>query len=180
MADLARRSTLGDKAGVLWHTGANFNLCAVTDRFITRLQWRPGTDAEFSRLEQLTLPDGPSRSAGEDPRVFWCAPGEWLIVSTNLSADILCKALGGLSNNVNYAVTDAGCGLGCIRIAGDGALPRIAAGCSAPLEQTAAGCYMLTRLFALPALIHKVDDSPAFDLYIDRSTSRYLWDCLLV
>ena len=182
MAELARRPALCNEAGALRYDGADFTLRAVMDKFITRLQWRPAGGAGNSRLEQLTqlkLPDEPLQRAGTDPAVFWCAPGEWLIVGANVTDGSLRKVLGGLPDSVNCVVTDSGCGLACIRMAGDGALPRLARGCSAPLEHTAGGHYLLTRLFGMPALVHKVDDSPAFDLYIDRTTSRYLWDCLL-
>jgi heterotetrameric sarcosine oxidase gamma subunit len=182
MADLARRPALGDETGALQYMGADFSLRIVTGRFITRLKWRPGADNDVSRLEQMTglkLPRGPAHAAVTDGAVFWCAPGEWLIVSTTRSADELRKTLAELPGSVNRAVTDAGSGLTCIGITGSSALPKLARGCSAPLQDTADGHYLLTRLFGLPALLHKVDDSTGFDLYIDRSTSRWLWDCLL-
>lgn len=182
MADLARRAALVGETGALRYKGADFSLQAMTDRLIMKLQCRAVGEENLSLLERLTgltLPDGPACPAGGEPAVFWCAPGEWLIVSASLSAEDLCGILGGSPESVNCAATDAGSGLTCIRIAGDGALARLAGGCSAPLEDTIEGHYLLTRLFGLPALIHKVDDSTAFDLYIDRSTSSWLWDSLL-
>jgi heterotetrameric sarcosine oxidase gamma subunit len=103
---------------------------------------------------------------------LWTAPDQWLLLSESDPAqkliDHCASALAGILHNA----TDASAALDCIRVQGRNLLSM---GCGIDLHASAfppAACAR-TRLAQVPVILHCLADDH-FEVYVDRSVSRYL------
>ncbi len=103
---------------------------------------------------------------------LWTAPDQWLLLSPSDSArkliDHCSSALAGILHNA----TDASAALDCVRVHGRQLLSM---GCGMDLHATVfppTACAR-TRLAQVPVILHCLAEDQ-FDVYVDRSVSRYL------
>ena len=158
-------------------------LQAVNDVRKLRVQARPGAGINPARFENLTdivLPAGPQEKTGQDRSIYWLAPNDWLLLNPAADADSIKSALRDSANGVTTTVTDVTAAWSIIDISGEGAVAKLAEGCSVDFldEVFPPGRYALTRLQHLPVIIHPQDDTPRFRILVDRSVAHYLWDWL--
>jgi heterotetrameric sarcosine oxidase gamma subunit len=103
---------------------------------------------------------------------LWTAPDQWLLLSESDSAQKLIEHCSSALVGVLYNATDASAALDCVRVQGRHLLSM---GCGMDLHASAfppAACAR-TRLAQVPVILHCVEYDQ-FDVYVDRSVSRYL------
>ena len=130
----------------------------------------------------LGLPTTPNTvSTSADLALLWLGPDEWLAVrhgaAPGAEAQLAAKLRGAL-DSLHAAVTEVGESLACIAVAGPRARDVIAKGCPLDLHPRVFGgtghCAQ-SHLAKAAVTLHQVGDAPAFELYVRRSFSDYLW-----
>ena len=178
IADLVRPRRLGPegKAGVrlLERTGLAIWQVAA---------WRqadvPVVRSVLRKSLRIVLPEQPNGAAGADPVAIWIAPRRlWLVATAQDAASLvgLPDLLAGQA-----AVTDLSHARIVLRLSGPEARAALATLCRIDLHPKAfgPGRTAQTPLGQISALIHCVDDAPAFDLYLPRSLARSATDMLM-
>ena len=131
-------------------------------------------------LPGITLPAGPQEKMDNEFSAYWLAPNDWLLVNPAADADSIKVALRDAVDGAAAVVTDMTDAWSIIDISGDGAVAKLAEGCSVDLDDNELPCgrYVLTRLQHLSIIIHRLDNTPRFRVLVDRSVARFLWDWL--
>lgn len=130
------------------------------------------------RVLGLSAPRTPNTVRKKDDTVIlWLGPDEWLIVvpggrETKLEAE-LRKALA----RQHTALTDVSDSRVVIGMTGPDAPKVLMKGCSLDLHPRAfaANQCAQTRLARAHMLLHQLDESPAYDIYVHRSFADYAW-----
>jgi sarcosine oxidase subunit gamma len=139
-------------------------------------------DASFRTAVERTLgpalpvePNTTSRSM--DTLVLWRGPDEWMVVTPPEGAPsaiaALCEALADGAG----AVADVSDAYAVITVTGSRARDLIATGCFLDLHPRVFGpgrCAQ-SHIAQAQVMIHQLDETPAFDIYVDRSFAEYLW-----
>ena len=130
-------------------------------------------------LEPPTAPN--TVAAGDGTALLWLGPDEWLAVQHDAApgaeAQLAAKLRAALDGQ-HAAITEVGESLCCIAVAGPRARDLIAKGCPLDLHPRAFGgvrhCAQ-SHLAKAAVTLHQVGEQPAYDLYVRRSFSDYLW-----
>ena len=148
------------------------------------LRVRGSEQSASSNLQQalkIDLPLVPNTVNGVDPRAVWIGPHKWMIVCEDTEVEKLCHRIRqALANTVNV-VSDCSDARIVIRIIGRLARALFSKSCALDLtpDHFAPGQCAQTLFARIPVLIHQIDSSPSFDLYVDTSLSVYAWQWLL-
>jgi len=112
----------------------------------------------------LPYPDEPNRATGN---ALWLGPRRWLVVDAPAPPGAI--------------VTDLGQARTVIRLSGARARDVLATGCLLDLHPAVfpPGHCAQTVIAHCTVLIHAVDDTPSFDLYVARSYARHFWEFLV-
>ncbi len=132
-------------------------------------------DAAAAALGQA-LPTAANTFLGNDLRVYWLGPDEWLISAAPDLAEPLVKALEAGLAGLHVAINDLSGGQVCIRLSGAGAAERLAAGCTLDLHPAvfAVGQCAQSGLAKAIVLIASIDPAPVYEIIVRRSFSEYL------
>lgn len=139
----------------------------------------------------LEIPVSTGQSCGNDPLWLCLRPGEWLVLSETLSASALEEFLRVVRSDENSAVhnaiMDASDSLAVMRLSGSAAPWLLAKLCGLDFLGGAGSSQHCarTRMAQVAAVVsyHPVKPGSAefaYDLIVDRSIARYLWDLLLL
>lgn len=126
-------------------------------------------------------PDLPNTTAGDDPKVFWLGPDEWLLVGAGTAVKGYSTALNKALHREFAAVNDLSGGLICYRLSGDRARDLLAGGCTLDLHASvlASGKCAQTGLAKASVLLSGSADGNGYDIFVRRSFSDYLWQWLV-
>ncbi len=160
---------------------AGVTLCERPRRGQLVLRGDIGSRAFVSALRRVLgvgAPRAPNtvRQKG-DAMLLWLGPDEWLIVvpggrEAKLGAE-LRKALA----RQHTALTDVSDSRVVIGVTGPHVRDVLMKGCSLDLHPRAfsAGRCAQTRLARAHMLLHQLDESPGYDVYVHRSFADYVW-----
>jgi len=111
---------------------------------------------------------------------LWLGPGNWLIKPGSDQAAALAALERAVATTQSSLVDVSDLWFG-VRMEGDRSRDLLAKGCALDLDPQvfAPGATAVTQLARLRALIHHVDGSPVYDVYVERSYAGYLWAWLV-
>jgi heterotetrameric sarcosine oxidase gamma subunit len=151
---------------------------------IVQVAARPGQlEAAASAIERsmgISPSDEPnSVVTGARASALWIAPGQWLLVAEGMAEGELERLLREAVQEV-AAVTDQSHARSVLRIAGPQVAALLAKGCPLDLDPRVfkPGRCAQSVVGPVAALLHLVDESPIFDLYLPRSYAISFWDWL--
>ena len=132
---------------------------------------------------QFCLPEETGQCSGDNPAVLCLRPLEWLVVSETLEVDDLLQRVQNQVNGKLVSVNDNSDGLALFRLSGAGAawlLSKLSG-----LDYLAGGkdgehCTR-TKMGHTAVVVHYHQVGPdqfVFDLILDRSLAKYLWQLL--
>jgi sarcosine oxidase subunit gamma len=157
----------------------------VPFRSQTNLRADPGDVAVVERLHAalgLALPLIPNTtSSGGDRSALWLGPDEWLIVGPEDRQALIEGTLRSAFGDAPGAATDVSANRTVVELRGQLAGDVLAMGCPIDLDPRAFGpgrCAQ-TLLAKAQVIVHQVDDTPVFDVYVRSSFAGYLADWLL-
>lgn len=181
LAEIYREGALGvagDAAGVV--------LSERPPLAILQLASWPGSVAAVrARVRDalaLDLPDIPNMVASTpEVAALWLGPERWLIVAPGNARTQLVKALGKVVTPDIAALAELSDARTVIRLAGPRARELLAKGCELDLHPRSfvVGRCAQTILAHVATLIHLIDPSPSFDLYLPRSYAVTFWEWLV-
>ena len=116
-------------------------------------------------------------SRGRGALILWLGPDEWLVVLPDGRQGKAIASLGESLSGVHHAVSDVSDSRGVIGLHGSSAREVLLKGCHLDLHprRFGPGRCAQSGLARCHMLLHQLDDSPAYDLYIHRSLMAYVW-----
>ena len=170
---LANQKTDGGSAGIVLGESAH--------RAIINIRGDANDGPFGSAVRSATGVDLPlaanTVTAAGDVRILWLGPNEWWVVGTDVRRagliDGLRQAFAGQHTNV----TDVSESRTVITMSGPASRDVLARGISNDLHQRAFGpgqCAQ-TSLSRTNVLLHQIDNTPSYDIYVLKSFSDYLW-----
>ncbi len=131
------------------------------------------------------LPSAPNTASTTAPggehavTALWIGPEQWLVVAEGSAEGVLDRRLRDLLGG-SAAVVDQSHGRCVLRVRGPKARDVLAKGCRLDLHPRAfaPGACGHTAVGALAVLIHAVDATPTFDLYVARGYAVAFWEWL--
>jgi sarcosine oxidase subunit gamma len=114
---------------------------------------------------------------GSEATLLWLGPDEWLAVtSPGKEADAIARLDGAFAGRHASAI-DVSDARTTIRLAGPRAADVLAKGCPLDLHPHvfAPGTCAQSSIAKASVLIHRLDEPPAFDIYVAASFAEYLW-----
>ena len=129
--------------------------------------------AAIAERLDLGLPGDRRAARGRETLAFQVAPRRWWLVSNDTGVDRRGAELAALVAG-RAALADLGHARAVVRLGGRACRSVLAKLCRIDLHPTAlpAGHVAQTPLGQVAAVIHALDDAPAFDLYLPRSLAR--------
>ncbi len=123
----------------------------------------------------------PNHTSGTDPIHFWLGPAEQLIESVSMSSTKLLETIRLRANSNVEFMTDVSSALAVLRVRGPGAAAVLATDCTLDLESAdlAPGRCAQTLFAQTSVLIHPLENSAGWDLYVESPAVRFVHDWLL-
>ncbi len=174
MDRLATDATEGDQAVQV----EGFSAVENTGFGLLRLQTfhrESGSRDPLAERLGFALP-GPGETVEESGiRVFWSAPGEWILAVAAGSEHEEMRKLEGRLDGLFTVISDSRV---VIELDGPRARDVLARGSTVDFHRSTftAGRCIHTRFAGIPAMIAQPEDREAFLLFADRSLAAYLWD----
>lgn len=132
----------------------------------------------------IRLQDMPNRAVqGNEVRILWLGPGQWLIVAPRRAGDVLLDDMRRQMAQTSATLTDVSHSRVVVRIAGRSCRRLLAKGCPLDLHEDefrADDCAVSTLAgtsFSLHAC-YTEGGRDQFDLYVGRSFGRFIWEWL--
>ncbi len=155
-------------------------------RFVRQINLRadPADAAAMAAVREevgFDLPTDPNTVAsGEGTCALWLGPDEWLITAPGGKDDGLAGRLNGVLAGHHASAVDVSDARTVIVLRGARARDVLAKGCGLDLHprQFRPGRCAQTGLARASVLIHQTSGAPAYDIYVDRSFTEYLWTWL--
>ena len=138
----------------------------------------PAFPAAVQTATGLALPSAANTvSNGSVWQIIWLGPNEWWITGPDGEADSLVEALRANFAGQHAIACDVSESRAIIRISGPKARDVLMRGVSLDLHPRAfrVGQCAQTGLSRANVLLHLTDDRPAFEIYVLKSFSDYLW-----
>ena len=172
---LVARAATGRKSG------PGIVMAEVPHRTIVNIRGTASDPAFGSAVQTatgLTLPAAANTvSNGSLWQILWLGPNEWWITGPDGEADSLVEALRANFAGQHATACDVSESRAIIALKGPKAREVLMRGVSLDLHPRAfrVGQCAQTGVSRANALIHLVDDTPTFELYVLKSFSDYLW-----
>ena len=177
LAALARNSAANDNARVNLTEGVRDTQINVRGKL---------SDAAFVKAVRAVAGCEPPAQAntvargrvrGSPTALLWLGPDEWLLQAPS---DYQAKAVQALTKSLaplRAAMTDVSDARAVLKIQGEAAVDVLMKGCSLDLHRQvfSVGACAQTTLGLCQVIIHHVEDSPAYDIYVGRSFADYAW-----
>jgi len=159
---------------------AGIRLCER--RFVGKLVLRGRPTKRFRDAVKKALghapPETPNTVAEAGTlRILWLGPDEWLVTTPPGEETATHAALTNALASLHAAVTDVTEGRAVIGLSGVHARDLLAKGCPLDLHPWVfkpGDCAQSLYAKAL-ILLHQIDDTPSYDIFIERSMADYLW-----
>ncbi|MBM3600408.1 MAG: sarcosine oxidase subunit gamma [Alphaproteobacteria bacterium] len=120
-------------------------------------------------------------SGAESTTALWLGPNEWLVATAPGAETAAAVSLKVALSGRHASVTDVSDSRTVIRLSGANARDVLAKGCPIDLHPRVFGPGRVAQSLVARAgvILHQVDESPTFDLYVVASFAGYLWDWLV-
>jgi sarcosine oxidase subunit gamma len=161
--------------------GAGVTLGESAHRAIINIRGDANDGAFTSAVKNATGCDLPlvanTVAAAGDVRILWLGPNEWWVVGTDARRSGLIDGLRQAFTGQHTNVTDVSESRTVITLSGPAARDVLARGMSNDLHPRAFGpgqCAQ-TSLSRTNVLLHQLDNTPSYEIYVLKSFSDYLW-----
>ncbi|MEZ5831011.1 MAG: sarcosine oxidase subunit gamma family protein [Dongiaceae bacterium] len=161
--------------------GAGVNLSEVAHRTIVNIRGTASDPAFTSAVQTATglaLPSAANTVSTAGPwQILWLGPNEWWITGPDSEADSLVEALRANFAGQHATACDVSESRAIIALKGPKARDVLMRGVSMDLHprEFHVGQCAQTGLSRANVLLHLVDDTPTYEIYVLKSFSDYLW-----
>ena len=142
-----------------------------------------GGDTPFEKVQQclgIGLPLNPGWVAANGVTVVWQAFDEWLLLTADGGQNALLERLRSALDGRHAAITDVSDLRAGFEIRGPRSRDLLAKGCAIDLHPrvfTTGDCAQ-TALARVRVTLRQLDDTPAYQVLVERSYAQFLWDWL--
>ena len=161
--------------------GAGIIMSEVPHRTIVNIRGTASDHAFSSAVQNATgvaLPGAANTvSTGGSRQILWLGPNEWWLTAPDGEAEALIEALRGAFVGQHATACDVSESRAIIALKGPKAREVLMRGVTVDLHprEFRVGQCAQTGVSRANALIHLVDDTPTYELYVLKSFSDYLW-----
>jgi len=161
--------------------GAGVSMSEVAHRTIVNIRGTASDPAFASAVQAATgvaLPGAANTVAtGGGRQILWLGPNEWWVTGADGEADALVEKLREHFVGQHAIACDVSESRAVLALKGGKARDVLMRGVSLDLHPRAfrVGQCAQTGLSRANALLHLVDDTPTFEIYVLKSFSDYLW-----
>lgn len=143
----------------------------------------PAFTSAVAAVLGVAPPDAPNTvTASGELSLLWLGPDEWLVTAPEGTANDLAERLETALRGTHHSVCDLSAGRVVFELAGPEARAVLAQGVSLDLHPRAfePGRCVQTVLARVPVLLHQIDPTPRFRLYVRASFAPYIAEWLKV
>jgi sarcosine oxidase subunit gamma len=161
--------------------GAGVSMSEVGPRTIVNIRGTasdPAFASSFQAATGVALPSAANTvSTGGGRQILWLGPNEWWVTGADGEADALVEKLREHFVGQHAIACDVSESRAILALKGGKARDVLMRGVSLDLHPRAfrVGQCAQTGLSRANALLHLVDDTPTFEVYVLKSFSDYLW-----
>ena len=129
----------------------------------------------------VQLPTAANAVNGDDSRIYWLGPDEWLLMGGVDSIDAIAETLSQKTADLHVAVNKLHGGQIAYRLAGESARQLLAKGCTLDLHPSVfgVGSCAQTALAKAAVLISPLATGQGYEIIVRRSFADYLWQWLM-
>ncbi len=169
------------RAATAGKAASGVTMSEVGHRAIINIRGTASDPAFTAAVQAATGIDLPVKAntvaSNGDRQILWLGPNEWWVTAKDGEAEALLEALRTAFGGQHATACDVSESRAILALRGRHAREVLARGISLDLHPrvfTAGQCAQ-TGLSRCNVLLHLVDDSPRFEIYVLKSFSDYLW-----
>ena len=119
-------------------------------------------------------------STNDKITALWLSQKEWLIVMNSLVDNEEVKSLQNELSDIHALAIDVSDRWTTINLSGNKAIDVLSKGTSIDLDNSVfgTGACAQTTLWSVNVIIYKIDEKPTFDLFVDSTMAKFLWQWL--
>ena len=161
--------------GVIEATPAASAAVTIADRRgLAIVQLMAAKGQALALAERLGIAGGPGRATTTDElTALPLAPGQWLLIARSGRDGSFARMIAERARGLGHA-SDQSHGRACLRLSGAKARELLQKGCRLDIHPRAAGpgfCAQ-TPIAQIGVLLHQIDDTPTYDLYLYPGLAR--------
>ncbi len=163
---------------------AGISMCERGFRDQLALRGNVGDKAFVAAVEQVLGVAPPAQAntvaTHRGITLLWLGPDEWLVTLPDGRGAKALAALEEALAGQHFLVSDVSCSRTVIGLAGEHARDVLSKGCSLDLHprEFGPGRCAQSVLARCHMLLHQLDDTPTYDVYVHRSFADYAWTWL--
>ena len=136
---------------------------------------------KISNKLNIALPTSPNTTTNNDKiTALWLSQKEWLIVMNSSVDNEEVKSLQNELSDIHALAIDVSDRWTTINVSGNKAIDVLSKGTSIDLDNSVfgTGACAQTTLWSVNVIIYKIDEKPTFDLFVDSTMAKFLWQWL--
>ena len=136
---------------------------------------------KISNKLNISLPTSPNTTVYNDKiTALWLSQKEWLIVVNPSTDTEEVTSLQNHISDIHALALDVSDRWTTINVSGKKAIEVLSKGTAIDLDNSVfgSGACAQTALWTVNVIIHQIDEKPTFDIFVDSTMARFLWQWL--
>ena len=135
---------------------------------------------KISNKLNISLPTSPNTTANNEKiTALWLSKKEWLIVNPSIDTEEV-RSLQNHISDIHALALDVSDRWTTINVSGKKAIDVLSKGTTIDLDNAVfgSGACAQTTLWTVNVIIYQIDEKPTFDIFVDSTMARFLWQWL--
>ena len=135
---------------------------------------------KISNKLNISLPTSPNTTANNEKiTALWLSKKEWLIVNPSIDTEEV-RSLQNHISDIHALALDVSDRWTAINVSGKKAIDVLSKGTTIDLDNSVfgSGACAQTTLWTVNVIIYQIDEKPTFDIFVDSTMARFLWQWL--
>ena len=152
--------------------------------FLDKIALFGNEDLFFEKISNklnIALPTSPNTTTSNNKiTALWLSQKEWLIVMNSSVDNGEVKSLQNELSDIHALAIDVSDRWTTINVSGNKAIDVLSKGTSIDLDNSVfgSGACAQTTLWTVNVIIYQIDEKPTFDLFVDSTMAKFLWQWL--
>ena len=135
---------------------------------------------KISNKLNISLPTSPNTTANNEKiTALWLSKKEWLIVNPSIDTEEV-RSLQNHISDIHALALDVSDRWTAINVSGKKAIDVLSKGTTIDLGNSVfgSGACAQTTLWTVNVIIYQIDEKPTFDIFVDSTLAKFLWQWL--
>ena len=135
---------------------------------------------KISNKLNISLPTSPNTTANNEKiTALWLSKKEWLIVNPSIDTEEV-RSLQNHISDIHALALDVSDRWTAINVSGKKAIDVLSKGTTIDLDNSVfgSGACAQTTLWTVNVIIYQIDEKPTFDIFVDSTMAKFLWQWL--